>query len=154
MQISKRRNLALFVAGFACICGIAVTVVSLAGPAPTPAGPSNIALASPVPADRGQVVEEEQDGEVKLSQHDRASREWFESILIKKVPNSVETQMRKVLAWTPGSEIATRLISQTGDMALFALCAIDTAGKDHCVHVVVESDVTGLGVRQIMMPTT
>jgi hypothetical protein len=78
--------------------------------------------------------------------------EWFRTELAKKPSTQSTVQIASQLNWSLGQELASRLISQAGDVGLYALCGIDAKAQPKCVNVVVETDARGSHIREMIKP--
>jgi hypothetical protein len=135
------RKTSAFVAGVLCVVGISALVFAptvTAEHVATQARPTPITTqAAPTPTSLPSIS---------------VTGEWFRIELAKKPITQSTVQIASQLNWSMGQELASRLISQAGDVGLYALCGIDAKAQPKCVNVVVETDARGSHIREMIKP--
>jgi hypothetical protein len=79
---------------------------------------------------------------------------WFISAMNSRSQAIQSDVLKQTLSWKPGDEIASRPITATGDLGIFAVCSVTKAGDALCARVVVESSQAGNSIREIIRPAT
>ena len=139
--LQRFRKSTAFVAGVLCVAGISAMVF-----APTASAQHVATQARPTPVIM-QVAPTP-----TITPKIGVTGEWFRTELAKKPSTQSSLQIASQLNWIPGQELASRLISQAGDVGLYALCGIDAKAQSQCVNVVVETDARGSHIREMIKP--
>ena len=139
--LQRFRKSTAFVAVVVCVAGISAMVfvpVSSTEHVATQARPTSIITqVAPTPTN---------------SPSKPVTGEWFRTELAKKPGSQGALQVASQIEWSPDQELASRLISQSGDLSLYALCGIDTKAESRCVNVVIETDARGSHIREMIKP--